>query len=327
MATGSASRAFEVASESYARTSTCSPATRATRPCVDAERPPGQGRSAFPCTRHANCASQVTSCARPPRCSRSRCSPSPPLAQSPPPPPAAVPSGTARRLDVGGPGRRPSAARGERPDAGTGSGPQRILASWREAVTFLRARSTDLRISMDQVLQAEAQTRDRPRAVPAVDHGHRQPCTHQLITRPALGGGAFGGVSIGPNGIVQSSRIAHSNTYSRAAFSSRRTIINNVQGVLIRSASTNLGEDASRLSVDGEKRTRRAQRREPDRRRRHRRTRSRDQPRRSSSRARASGDHGPQAGPGGRQRFGRRPRPAERRQRASLSRHRRRVAS
>src|SRR5580700_1563720 len=37
--------------------------------------------------------------------------------------------------------------------------PKRILHSWAEAVTYLHARSTDLQIALDQVLQAEAQTR------------------------------------------------------------------------------------------------------------------------------------------------------------------------
>src|ERR1700733_15288482 len=37
--------------------------------------------------------------------------------------------------------------------------PKRILSSWPEAITFLRARSTHLKIALDQVLQAEALTR------------------------------------------------------------------------------------------------------------------------------------------------------------------------
>src|SRR5580704_6484764 len=37
--------------------------------------------------------------------------------------------------------------------------PRRVLRSWKEAVELLRSRSTDLRIAVDQVLQAEAQTR------------------------------------------------------------------------------------------------------------------------------------------------------------------------
>ena len=37
--------------------------------------------------------------------------------------------------------------------------PKRVLSSWQEALTYLRARSTDLKIALDQVLQAEAQTR------------------------------------------------------------------------------------------------------------------------------------------------------------------------
>src|ERR1700677_3608727 len=37
--------------------------------------------------------------------------------------------------------------------------PKRMLSSWEEAVVYLRARSTDLKIALDQVLQAEALTR------------------------------------------------------------------------------------------------------------------------------------------------------------------------
>src|ERR1700728_953474 len=36
--------------------------------------------------------------------------------------------------------------------------PKRLLQSWEEAVGYLRGRSTNLRISVDQVIQAEAQT-------------------------------------------------------------------------------------------------------------------------------------------------------------------------
>src|SRR5580693_9328123 len=37
--------------------------------------------------------------------------------------------------------------------------PARVLGSWREAIALLRSRSTDLKTSVDQVLEAEAQTR------------------------------------------------------------------------------------------------------------------------------------------------------------------------
>src|ERR1700690_4429365 len=37
--------------------------------------------------------------------------------------------------------------------------PRRVLSSWQEAVVYLRARSTDLKIALDQVLQAQALTR------------------------------------------------------------------------------------------------------------------------------------------------------------------------
>ncbi len=175
----------------------------------------------------------------------------PALAQSPPPPPAAVPAGPPAGSTSAAPVVVPPPPEVNDPMLAPVPVPKRILASWREAVTFLRARSTDLRISMDQVLQAEAQTRIAlAQYLPLITGTGSY--THQLITRPALGGGAFGGVSIGPNGIVQSSRTPTPNTFS-GGIQLTQDIINVQEFDQI--SIDELGEDASRLSVDGEKRT------------------------------------------------------------------------
>src|SRR5579883_2740957 len=62
--------------------------------------------------------------------------------------------------------------------------PKRVLASWQEALTYLRLRSTDLRIALDQVLQAEAQTRIAlAQYLPSIQGNGTY--THQLLTNPA----------------------------------------------------------------------------------------------------------------------------------------------
>ena len=72
--------------------------------------------------------------------------------------------------------------------------PKRVLQSWEEAVGYLRGRSTNLRIAVDQVLQAEAQTGAAlAQYLPslagcsggsAVNGCANGSYTHQLITRP-----------------------------------------------------------------------------------------------------------------------------------------------
>lgn len=58
---------------------------------------------------------------------------------------------------------------------------KRTLASWDEAIGYLRARSTDLRIALDQVLTAEAQTRTALAAyLPTINAGGN--LTHNFLT-------------------------------------------------------------------------------------------------------------------------------------------------
>jgi|CZKU01.1.fsa_nt_gi outer membrane protein TolC len=128
--------------------------------------------------------------------------------------------------------------------------PKRVLKSWKEAVELLRSRSTDLRIAVDQVLQAEAQTRIAlAQYLPLIvgNGGY----THQLITNPALGG-ALGDVSLGTNGIVTSNRVPNPNSFN-GGIQLTQDIINVQEFDQI--SVDELSEDASRLSVDDEKRT------------------------------------------------------------------------
>src|ERR1700722_12593956 len=63
--------------------------------------------------------------------------------------------------------------------------PKRVLSSWAEAVMYLRARSTDLKIALDQVLQAEAQTRIAlAQYLPSLSSTGAM--SHQLITSSGI---------------------------------------------------------------------------------------------------------------------------------------------
>src|SRR5580704_12096309 len=111
----------------------------------------------------------------------------PALAQSPPP----VPSVAA---PVGPPAGSPSAApvvvppppEVNDPMLAPVPQPPRVLGSWREAVALLRARSTDLKMAVDQVLEAEAQTRIALAQYLPTINGQGS-YNHQLITRPVNG--------------------------------------------------------------------------------------------------------------------------------------------
>src|SRR5580704_8880944 len=66
--------------------------------------------------------------------------------------------------------------------------PKRLISSWKDAIAALHARSTDLRISLDQVLQAEAATRIAlAQYLPQIsaingNGGATGAYTHQLLT-------------------------------------------------------------------------------------------------------------------------------------------------
>ncbi len=75
-----------------------------------------------------------------------------------------------------------------------GAAPQAHPRSWDEAVTYLRARSTDLQIALDQVLQAEAQTRIAlAQYLPSlhVDRHHEPPAASRRAASTSRSGGAL----------------------------------------------------------------------------------------------------------------------------------------
>jgi outer membrane protein TolC len=112
--------------------------------------------------------------------------------------------------------------------------PTRVLASWQEAIAYLRARSTDLRVVLDQVLQAEAQTRLALAAyLPTINATGT--LTHNLITKT-----------------IQSTTVP-TPTYVGANVQLVQALIN-VQ-TFDQISIDELGEDAAKLSVEDEKRT------------------------------------------------------------------------
>jgi outer membrane protein TolC len=128
--------------------------------------------------------------------------------------------------------------------------PKRVLTSWQEAVSLLRARSTDLRIALDQVLQAEAATRIAlAQYLPSIIGTGTY--THQLITKSA--GSAFGGFSFSPTGgFLTSSRLPTPDT-AVGSIQVQQDVINAQEFDQI--SINELSEDAARLTVDDEKRT------------------------------------------------------------------------
>jgi outer membrane protein TolC len=116
--------------------------------------------------------------------------------------------------------------------------PKRVLSSWAEAVTYLRARSTDLKIALDQVLQAEAQTRIAlAQYLPSLSSTGVM--SHQFLTS---------------SGIYLSSGGASSSTTTFSGnLQLQQTIINAQQFDQI--SIDELNEDATRMSVDDKKRT------------------------------------------------------------------------
>jgi outer membrane protein TolC len=125
--------------------------------------------------------------------------------------------------------------------------PARIVASWHEAVNLLRARSTDLKIAIAQVLQAEATTRIAlAQYLPTI--AAQGAYTHQIITNPV------NGVSLNPStGVaVATQRVPAPTTYT-GSISVQQDVINVQEFDQI--SIDELGEDAARLSVDDQKRT------------------------------------------------------------------------
>src|SRR5580658_8315103 len=122
--------------------------------------------------------------------------------------------------------------------------PKRVLASWSQAVEYLRNRSTDLKIALDQVLQAEAQTRIAlAQYLPWINANNAGggAYTHQLITR-SVGGS---GVGISSNGIVQTSQVPIPNTFA-GSLVVQQNLLNAQEFDQI--SINELSEDATRLS-------------------------------------------------------------------------------
>jgi len=116
--------------------------------------------------------------------------------------------------------------------------PQRILSSWQEAMTYLRTRSTDLKIALDQVLQAEAQTRIAlAQYLPQINATGL--VTHQLLVS---------------NGIyISNAGATSSNTTAFGNIQVQQSLIDVQQFDAI--SINELNEDVNKLTVDDRKRT------------------------------------------------------------------------
>ncbi len=121
--------------------------------------------------------------------------------------------------------------------------PKRVLSSWQEAVAYLRARSTDLRLAVDQVLQAESQTRIAlSQYLPTIVGTGTY--THNLLTNALVTG------LQGVTPITQ--RVPLPDTVN-GNIQLQQTLINVQQFDQI--SVDELGENAAKLSVEDEKRT------------------------------------------------------------------------
>jgi outer membrane protein TolC len=115
---------------------------------------------------------------------------------------------------------------------------RRIVASWQEALGYLRLRSTDLKIALDQVLQAEAQTRIAlAQYLPTLTSTGVG--THQFLTSSGI--------------IISSAGASSSTTTGSINLQLQQPVINAQQFDQI--SINELGEDAAKLSVEDEKRT------------------------------------------------------------------------
>jgi outer membrane protein TolC len=116
--------------------------------------------------------------------------------------------------------------------------PKRVLSSWQEAITYLRARSTDLKIALDQVLQAEALTRIAlAQYLPSLTSTGVM--SHQLLSSSGI--------------YISSSGASSSTTTFSGNLQLQQTLVNVQQFDQI--SIDELNEDATKLSVDDKKRT------------------------------------------------------------------------
>src|SRR5580658_9812082 len=128
--------------------------------------------------------------------------------------------------------------------------PKRVLSSWQEGVSYLRARSTDLRIAVDEVLQAEAATRIAlAQYLPWINANNAGGATytHQIITHAVANG-----IGLSASGIVTTTRVPIPNSYG-GSIVLQQAVVNLPEFDQI--SIDELSEDAARLSVDAEKRT------------------------------------------------------------------------
>jgi outer membrane protein TolC len=122
--------------------------------------------------------------------------------------------------------------------------PPRIVSSWDEVMRYLHARSTDLKIAIDNVLEAEALTRQAlAQYLPTINGNFTY--THNLITR------SVAQPTLVP-GVVQTSSIPTPDVGS-GGIQLQQDVINFPEFDQI--SIDELGEDAARLSVEDEKRT------------------------------------------------------------------------
>ncbi len=122
--------------------------------------------------------------------------------------------------------------------------PPRVVATWDEVLDYLRARSTDLKMAIDQVLQAEGMTRQAlAQYLPTITGSGSY--THNLITRSVI-------ESTLVPGVVQTSRVPTPDTEA-GGIQLQQDVINVQEFDEI--SINELGEDAARLSVEDEKRT------------------------------------------------------------------------
>jgi outer membrane protein, multidrug efflux system len=128
--------------------------------------------------------------------------------------------------------------------------PKRVLSSWAEGVSYLRARSTDLKIALAEVLQAESVTRIAlAQYLPWINANNAGGATytHQIITHAVANG-----IGLSASGIVTTTRVPIPNSYG-GSLVLQQAVVNLPEFDQI--SIDELSEDAARLSVDAEKRT------------------------------------------------------------------------
>jgi len=137
--------------------------------------------------------------------------------------------------------------------------PKRVVSSWAEALAYLRARSTDLKLAIDQVLQAEATTREALAAyLPSINGTGA--LTHNFLTQTTYINEPSGALVYDPltrhflptKTVVVSSTVP-TPTYVTGNIQVQQAIIN--APAFDQISIDELSEDAAHLSVEDEKRT------------------------------------------------------------------------